>query len=46
MEPKEFKTEIFLNTNILIRPADRDKDQISKYKSVDCRKLKNEKIDS
>lgn len=46
MEPKEFRNEIFLNLNILTRPAGGDKDKTSKAKSVDSRKLKNEKIDS
>jgi len=44
MEQKEFRNEIFLNLNILTRPAGGDKDK-TKAKSVD-RKLKNETINS
>jgi len=46
MEQKEFRNEIFLNLNILTRPAGGDKDKTkTKAKSVD-RKLKNETINS
>jgi len=46
MEQKEFRNEIFLNLNILTRPAGGDKDKTkTKSKSVD-RKLKNETINS
>jgi len=46
MEPGEFRNEIFLNLNILTRPAGGDKDKTSKSKSVDNKKLKNEKINT
>jgi len=46
MDPKEFRNEIFLNLNILTRPAGGDKDKTKTSKSIDNKQLKNEKINS